>query len=220
MSGQIMTEVHGRQRQRTSEPLESARARRVLCLGYARRHFHDLHVAVRSPIAFEALERIGQLYRTEREIRGCSSEERYRARQAHAVPRLQTLRAWLTQTLVKVSKNSELAKAIRYTIEDTHWPALTYYCEDGRAEIDNLTVERQIRPVALGRASYLFAGSDAGGERAGAAYRLIGTARLNAIDPESYLRYVLERIADHPINRIEALLPRNVSLERTPTSHQ
>jgi len=86
-------------------------------------------------------------------------------------------------------------------------PALTYYCEDGRAEIDNLTVERQIRPVALGRSNYLFAGSDAGGERAAVAYSLIGTARLNGIDPEAYLRHVLQRIADHPINQICDLLP-------------
>jgi transposase len=197
------------------KPLQDARTRRVLCLGHARRRFHDLHVAVGSPIAFEALERIGELYRIEREIKGCAPQERYRARQAHAVPHLQALHAWLTHTLVKVPKSSELAKAIRYTIKSAHWPALTYYCEDGRAEIDNLAVERQIRPVALGRGNYLFAGSDAGGERAAVAYSLIGTARLNAVDPESYLRHVLERIAEHPINRVQDLLPWNVPLART-----
>jgi hypothetical protein len=105
---------------------------------------------------------------------------------------------WLTNTLTNTSRSSALASAIRYTIKEAHWPALTYYCKDGRAQIDNLTVERQIRPVALGRHNFLFAGSDAGGERAAAAYSLIGTARLNGIDPEKYLHYVLERIADHP----------------------
>ena len=134
-----------------SKSQQSGRARRVLCLGHARRHFHDLHAAVGSPIAFEALERIGQLYAIERRIKGCTPLERYRVRQADAVPRLQALHAWLTATLIKVPQSSELAKAIRYTIKSAHWLALTYYCEDGRAEIDNLTVERQIRPVALGR---------------------------------------------------------------------
>lgn len=88
-----------------NKPSETNRTQSVLCLGHARRHFHDLHVAVGSPIAFEALERFGQLYGIERAIKGCSPEERHRARQAHAVPRLQALRAWLAQTLVKVPKN-------------------------------------------------------------------------------------------------------------------
>lgn len=198
-------------------PAERARARRVLCLGHARRHFHDLHVAVGLPIALEALERIGELYGIEREIKGRAAEERYCVRQARALPRLQALHAWLTQTLVKVSKSSELAKAIRYTIKSAHWPALTYYCEDGRAEIDNLTVERQIRPVALGTSNFLFAGSDTGGERAAAAYSLIGTARLSGVDPEKYLRHVLERIAEHPVNRVSDLLPWNVPLPSIPS---
>jgi len=193
----------------------NARARRVLCLGHARRRFNDLHVAARSPVAFEALQRIGELYCIERKIKGCTPQERYRVRQEQAVPRLKALHVWLTNTLVKTSKSSALAGAIRYTIKEAHWTALTYYCKDGRAQIDNLAVERQIRPVALGRNNFLFAGSDAGGERAAAAYSLIGTARLNGIDPEKYLHYVLERIADHPVSRIVELLPWNVPLPRT-----
>jgi transposase len=199
-------------------PRESSvgdRARRVLCLGHARRHFHDLHVAVGSPVALEALQRIGELYHIEREIKGCAPQERYRVRQLQAVPRLRALHAWLSDTLSKTSRSSALAKAIRYIIKSAHWPALTYYCKDGRAEIDNLAVERQIRPVALGRGNHLFAGSDTGGERAAVAYSLIGTARLNTVDPESYLHHVLQRIADHPINRVQDLLPWNVSLART-----
>lgn len=97
-------------------------------------------------------------------------------------------------------------------VKPAHWPALTYYCTDGQVEIDNNAAERSLRTVALGRKSYLFAGSDAGGERAAAMYSLIGSCKLNKIDPESYLRYVFERIADHPINRIDELLPWNVTL--------
>ena len=89
----------------------------------------------------------------------------------------------------------------------TRWVALTRYCTDGRIEVDNNAAERALRAVALGRKNYLFCGSDAGGDRAAAIYSLIGTAKLNGIDPEAYLRYVLERIADHPINRIDELLP-------------
>jgi len=110
--------------------------------------------------------------------------------------------------IVALSKKSELAKAIRYAL--SNWVALTRYCEDGRLEIDNNAAERALRAVALGRKNWLFAGSDDGGERAAAIYTLLGTARLNELNPESYLRYVLERIADHPINQIEDLLPWNL----------
>ena len=103
-----------------------------------------------SPIAFEALERIGELYRIERRIKGRTPEERYRVRQTEAVPRLRALYAWLSDTLLKVSKSSELAKAIRYTIKSAHWPALTYYCEDGRAEIDKAMISYCTSLVGLG----------------------------------------------------------------------
>ena len=160
----------------------------------------------------EAVERIDALYAIEREIRGLDPESRLRERQARERPLLDELYSWLTAQLTRLPRKSELARAIRYTVKPEHWPALTYYCSDGRADIDNNAAERSLRDVALGKRSYLFAGSDAGGERAAAMYSLIGSCKLNKIDPEAYLRYVFERIADHPINRIDELLPWNVRL--------
>ena len=114
-------------------------------------------------------------------------------------------------TCVNGSKRtwSELAIAIRYAL--TRWSALTRYCDDGRIEIDNNAAERALRAVALGRKNYLFVGADSGGERAAAIYSLIGTAKLNDLDPQAYLRFVLEHIAEHPINRVDQLLPWNIA---------
>ena len=120
------------------------------------------------------------------------------------------MHAWLTSTCVSLSTKSPLAQAIQYSL--TRWVALTRYVEDGRIEVDNNAAERAIRALVLGRRNYLFAGSDAGGETAACLYSLIGTCRLNGIDPHRYLREVLERIPAHPINRIEELLPWNMSL--------
>jgi transposase len=184
---------------------DDGRIQEAACWAHARRAFYDIHQANNSPIAAEALERIGQLYAVEAEIRGRPPDERAQIRQARAGPLLEALRAWLRHTLARVSKKSELAKAIGYVL--TRWMALTRYCVDGRIELDNNAAERALRAVALGRKNYLFCGSDAGGERAAAIYSLIGTAKLNGLDPEAYLRYVLERIADHPINRVDELLP-------------
>ena len=118
------------------------------------------------------------------------------------------MHAWLKATLAKLSQKSDVAVAIRYASE--RWSALLQYCEDGRIEMDNNAGERALRAVAVGRKNYLFAGSDAGGERAAAFYSLLGSAKLNGIDPEAYLTSVLRRIADHPINRITELLPWNL----------
>src|SRR6185312_6960475 len=160
------------------------------------------------PIALEALERIGRLYKIEEEIRGRPPDERQAVRQARAGPELESMHEWLHKTATTLSKKSELAKAIRYAL--SNWVALTRYRDDGRLEADNNAAERALRAVALGRKNWLFAGSDDGGERTAAIYTLIGTANLNDLNPESYLRYVLERIADHPINRIDELLPWNL----------
>jgi hypothetical protein len=189
--------------ERTQHPvLEAA------CMAHARRKFFDIHVAMDSPIAKEALERIAALYQIEELIRGRPAEERCTVRQARAGPLLQSLYNWLTDTLRSLSKKSELAVAIRYSL--SRWAALTRYVDDGRIEIDNSAAERALRGVALGRRNFLFAGSDVGGERAAAMYTLIGTARLCGIDPQAYLEHVLRHLPDHPANRVAELLPWNV----------
>jgi transposase len=190
---------------------ETGRMTEAACWAHARRKFYDLHKATGSPIAAEALARIGALYAIEAEIRGRPSDERRQIRQARAGPQLAELHAWLSATLTKIPSKSELAVAIRYAL--TRWMALTRYVNDGRIEIDNNAAERALRDVALGRKNWLFAGSDAGGDRAAAIYSLLGSAKLNGVDPELYLRAVLERIADHPINRVDELLPWRVELE-------
>ena len=164
-----------------------------------------------SPIATGAIEHIAILYAIEKDIRGKPPDQRKAVRQARAGPLLAELNAWLHEQLTRVSAKSSLAQAIGYTLP--RWIALTRYLADGRLEIDNNAAERSIRPVALGRKNYLFAGSDAGGERAALIYSLIGTARLNDINPQDYLTYVIERIADHPINRVDELLPWNLTSE-------
>ena len=145
------------------------------CWAHVRRKFFDEHEKG-SPLATEALERIGALYRIETDIKGKPPDERRRLRQEQAKPLLDELKAWLEATLRKVSGKSDLAKAMRYTLG--RWDALNRFLHDGRVEIDNNAAERAIRGIALGRKNYLFAGSDAGGERAAAVYSLIETVKL------------------------------------------
>jgi transposase len=185
---------------REHEPLIEA-----ACWAHARRKYFEIYDSTTSPIALEALERIAALYKIEEEIRGKLPDERKAVRQARAAPLLKALYDWLRATVRRVPKKSAIASAIGYTL--SLWTALTRYAEDGSIEIDNNPVERELRSVALGRKNYLFAGSDAGGERAAAFYSLIGTAKLCGLNPEAYLRHVFTHIAEHPINKIGELLP-------------
>ena len=180
------------------------------CWAHARRKFHEIHIAHPSPTTTEAIERIAGLYAIEKEIRGSTPELRREVRQTRAAPLLASMHTWLENTSAKLSKKSDTAAAIRYAL--SRWRALTRYLDDGTLEIDNNAAERALRVVALGRKNFLFAGSDQGGERAAAMYALLGSAKLNGLDPEIYLQHVLERVADHPISRIEELLPWNITL--------
>jgi hypothetical protein len=188
----------------------TGRVQEAACWAHVRRKFFDIQQAHASPLAREAIERIAELYAVESDIRGRSPDERKQARETRSRPLLAALHEWMQNTLTKVSRKSDIAAAIGYALG--RWPALLRYCDDGLLEIDNNAAERALRAVALGRKNYLFAGSDSGGERAATMYSLIGSAKLNGLDPEAYLRHVLAHIADHPISRIRELLPWHVGL--------
>jgi transposase len=179
----------------------------VACWAHARRNIYEIYESTTSPLAKEALERIAELFEIETRINGCAPQERLVVRQQEAVPLLAKLESYLNNALSQISGKSTLAKAIRYAL--SRWTALNRYTTDGRLEMTNNAVERAIRPLAMTRKNYLFAGSDSGGARAAAMYTLTETAKMNGLNPEGYLRDVLARIADHPINRIDELLPWN-----------
>jgi hypothetical protein len=167
-----------------------------------------VHQATASPVAAEALRRIGELYAIEARIRGQSAETRKSARRGRSLPLITAMKTWLEAQLALLPPRGGVADAIRYAL--SRWPALCRFLDDGRIELDNNTVERAIRPIALGRKNHLFAGSDGGAERWAIVVSLLATARLNDVEPFSYLRDVLERLADgHPMSRLDDLLPWN-----------
>jgi len=185
----------------------SGKITEVACLAHVRRKFFDLHKANGSLIAKEALERIATLYGIEKQTRKKPPDIKRQVRQLKAKPLFEALQAWLPIQLNKIPAKSALAGAIRYGI--TRMKRLEIYLSDGRLAIDNNPAERCMRPIALGRKNFLFYGSDKGGERAAAAYTLLETAKLNGINPQAYLTWVFDTIADHPINRVDELLPWN-----------
>ncbi|HEX4095999.1 MAG TPA: IS66 family transposase [Caulobacteraceae bacterium] len=179
----------------------------VACWAHARRKIFEVHEHTASAAAKEALERMAELFAIEAEINGRPPDVRLAVRRERSAPKLHELRDFLDKTLGQISRKSTLAGAIRYTT--SRWEALARFTTDGRLEMTNNAAERAIRPLALGRKNYLFAGSDAGGRRAAVLYTLITTARLNGLDPEAWLADVVGRIADHPMSRIGELLPWN-----------
>lgn len=152
---------------------------------------------------------IGDLYEIEAAIRGKPPDERRRVRQEKSNPLLEALEMSMREKLATLWPKAPLVEAINYSLN--RWDGLTLFCDDGRVEISNVLAENALRCVALGRKNFMFAGSDSGGERAAAMYSLIGSCKLNDIDPRAYLTHVLAHIADHKVNRIDELLPWNVA---------
>jgi hypothetical protein len=178
----------------------------AFCWAHWRRKFYEIAQAGNAPIASEALARIATIYAIEAEIRGREAEVRRRVRQQRTKPLVEELKTWLENQLAAVSRKSTIAEAIRYGL--SRWDGLVRFLDDGRIEIDSNVVERTIRPIALNRKNSLFAGSDGGGEHWAILASLIETCKLNGIDPQAYLVDILARITnDHPINRIDQLLP-------------
>ncbi len=175
------------------------------CMAHARRKFFDLHAANKSQLAEQALHSIGGLYEIERQARDMSDEDRWRIRQEKAAPLLGALHTWMLAQRDLVPEGSAIAKALDYSLK--RWAALARYADDGAVPIDNNWVENQIRPWALGRSNWLFAGSLRSGKRAAAIMSLIQSARMNGHDPYAYLKDVLTRLPTHRASEIDRLLP-------------
>ena len=194
----------------------------ALCWAHARRKFFvlaDIAAAAKrgakkgmrqviiSPLAFEAVKRIDALFDIEREINGSSAEVRLAVRAKRSAPLLADLETWLRAERARLSRHAPVAKAMDYMLK--RWPGFTRFLDDGRVCLTNNAAERALRGIALGRKSWLFAGSDRGGDRAAFMYTLIVTAKMNDVDPQAWLADVLARIAEHPFQRLDELLPWN-----------
>ena len=177
----------------------------LACWAHARRKFFDLFQASQSSVAQEALQRIAVLYAIETEGQGMSTAERQRLRTEKSRPALADLHAWLQRTRIHTAPNSATAKAIDYSLK--RWAALIRYAETGDLPIDNNPIENSIRPIALGKKNWLFAGSERAGQRAAVIQTLLGTAKLNGLDPAAWLRDTLEKLPTWPNSRIDELLP-------------
>ena len=170
-----------------------------------RREFFELYESAKLPVAGEAVLRIKKLYDVQTQTRFLPASERVALRQEYAKPIFDDLEVWLKEQLGKVSSKTPLAKAIKYTL--ARISKARPYLDNGFLEPDNNTAERAVRPVTLGRKNYLCMGSEAGGKSVAIAYTLIETAKMNKVNPEAWLAWVLERIQDHPVGRIAELLP-------------
>lgn len=185
----------------------------ALCWAHARRRFYELADLARTgkappaPLAVEAVRQIDAIFTHERAINGHAAEVRLAYRREHVAPLLMALDTWMRSERPQLSRHAPVARAIDYLLK--RWPAFTRFVDDGRICISNNAAERALRGVALGRRAWLFCGSDRGGHRAAVMYTLIGTAKLNAVDPQAWLADVLERMANHPIHRLHELLPWN-----------
>ena len=177
------------------------------CWAHGRRKFFELAKLAKAPIACEAVRRIDELFEIEREINGRAPEQRLAVRQKRSKPLVAALEAWLREQRDRISAKSEIAKAINYSLN--RWAAFTRFLDDGRICLSNNAAERAVRGVAIGRGNWTFCGSDAGGHRAAAVYTLVETCKLNDVDPQAWLAYVLAKLPDHPAKRIDELLPWN-----------
>jgi transposase len=191
------------------------------CFAHARRKFFELadvegaarkksrgeRTGTAYPIALEAVQKLDTLFDIERAINGLGPAERLAVRREHSTPLMDDLHDWLDAQLAKLSRNHDLAKAINYMLR--RWPAFTRFLDDGRVCLSNNAAERALRCVPLGRKAWLFCGSDRGGDRAAVLYTLIQSAKLNDVDPQAWLADVLARIADHPAQHLDTLLPWN-----------
>ncbi len=177
------------------------------CWAHGRRKLFDLAKVARAPLAAEAVRRIDAIFDVERSINGLPAEQRLALRQTHVAPLVAELETWMRAARGKMSRHAEVAKAMDYMLK--RWDVFSRFLGDGRICLSNNAAERALRGVALGRKSWLFCGSDRGGERAAAMYSLVITAKLNNVDPRPWLADVLRRIADHPASRLHELLPWN-----------
>ncbi|UWQ77104.1 IS66 family transposase [Leisingera sp. M658] len=177
----------------------------VACMAHIRRKFVDVFQSQGLTVAEEAIRRIAELYAVEKDARRLPPQDRVQLRQSRSKPLLDDLEAWLAAQLARIPGKSELAKAIRYAL--TRMAKLRPYLDHGILELDNNSAERAMKPIAIGRKNYLFVGSEGGGKAAAIAYTLIETAKMNCVDPQAWLTWVLAQIADHKITRLNELMP-------------
>ena len=177
----------------------------VGCLAHARRKFFDLHAANQSQIAGFALQQFARVYEIERGVKELDTEQRQAVRQQQTRPILDALHEWMTLQRRQVPDGSATAKALDYSLR--RWDALTRFVDDGQLPVDNNWIENQIRPIAIGRNNWLFAGSLRAGQRAAAVMSLSQSARMNGHDPYAYLKDILTRLPTHKASRIDQLLP-------------